>query len=379
MSFVTSGPGKYIWATGVVLMNLIKLPLLILYYLPAFTRPDPRWSVFQSIMNNYMSSFIYHTAYVEAVTPLDLEPGSFGDRVVKIKKGPDSLYTDVARPNSSILPTTTGGIWFPSAPKEISFENDRPIILHFHPGGYGMGDVRTDSTFAARNLTDRVGSYALFSLYRLATNPNGGFPAALQDGISAYYYLLNDLKVPATKIVLSGDSAGGHILICMLRYIAAHGKEIGLPAPLGALLWSPAIDMTVAGTEPDKITANRNYNVDYVNSTFISWGAKRFVSSDPAASSYMSSLDAPFNSPCPMWVFCGENELFYDDVSEFVEQMRSIKDNDVTLRVEPLTNHDIFFAGNFTGWKAEAERVADEAGAWVEGLVAGSRQVMGSG
>ncbi|OTB01642.1 hypothetical protein M426DRAFT_63682 [Hypoxylon sp. CI-4A] len=368
MAAVTSSPGKYIWAIGAILINLLKLPILLLYYFPTFMRPDSRWTIFQSVMSHYMNSFIYHTAYVETVTPLDLQPGSLGDRFIKIDKAPESTYIGVARPGSSISPTTTGGIWFPSPINVTPQENDKPVILHFHPGGYAMGDVRNDSAFAARNLTERAGSHALFSLYRLATNPNGRFPAALQDGISAYYYLLHDLKIPAAKIVLSGDSAGGHIVLCMLRYIAAHGKDVGLPVPSCALLWSPAIDMMTA-TQPGKIRANRNYKVDYMDETFMSWGAKLFVSSDPAASGYINPIGVPFQCPCPVWVFCSENELFHDEISKFVEVMRSVKDNDVTFRVESLANHNIFFAGNLTGWKTEAERVADEAvGAWVAGI-----------
>ncbi|KAI1394476.1 Alpha/Beta hydrolase protein [Hypoxylon trugodes] len=364
MAFVTSSPGKYLWVIGAALINLFKLPFLLCYYIPTFTRPDPRWTVFQSTMNHYMNSFIYHTAYVETVTPLDFEPRSLGDRFIRIEKAPNSVYIDVAKPDSSILPATTGGIWFPCALKATAEGGDKPVILHFHPGGYAMGDVRNDAAFAAHNLTERVGSYALFNLYRLATNPNGRFPAALQDGISAYYHLLHDLKIPAARIVISGDSAGGHIVLCMLRYIATHGKEAGLPAPSCALVWSPAIDMMVA-IEPEKIVTNPNYKTDYMDETFMSWGAKRFISRDPTSSGYMNPLSAPFKCPCPLWAFCSENELFYGEISKFVEQMKSIRDNDVTFRVEPLGNHNIFFAGNLTGWKAEAERVANEAGTWV--------------
>lgn len=215
-------------------------------------------------------------------------------------------------------------------------------------------------------LTERVGaSNVCMNLYRLASNPGGRFPAALQDGLSAYSHLLK--SVPASNIVLSGDSAGGHIVIGILRYLADHGAETGLPSPKGALLFSPAIDMLVA-LEPEELARNRNYANDYLDSTFISWGAKRFVSNQPGTQPYMSPLRAPFKSTCPIWVFSGGRELFCDDIAQFVEEMRTIEGNTVVLEVERLANHDIVFAGNLTGWKREAEKAADEAGRWLNKL-----------
>lgn len=365
MGVVTSSPVKYVWGIGAILFNLAKFPILWLYYLPQSLRPHPEWTLFQSVMNHVMNSFLFHTAYVEAVTPLFLEPGSFGDRFVAIPKGPDSVFVGVVKSDAAIEPAPTGGIWYPDALKQVPSQGERPIILHFHPGGYAMSDVRTDATFAAKLLTDRVGSHALWSLYRLATNPHGRFPAALQDALSAYHYLTEELSIPASRIILSGDSAGGHVVICMLRYLAEN--ETSLPAPRGALLWSPAIDLAAA-TRPETISGNRNHSCDYLDPTFIAWGARRFVNDTPGSASYMNPLGAAFQSPCPMWVFCGGNEIFYDEVSEFVKQMDAIQGNSITYRVERLSNHDVFFAGNLTGWKAEARRAAGAAGDWVASL-----------
>ncbi|ETS83001.1 hypothetical protein PFICI_04877 [Pestalotiopsis fici W106-1] len=368
MSPITSIPGKYIWATGAVLLNFAKFPILSVYYLPKYTRPHPEWTVFQSVMNNLMNSFLYHTAFVQSVTRLDLTPGSLGDRFVAIQPGPDQIYVKSLGSDPGIKPLPTGGIWFPTAvDKNPASRSGKPILLHFHPGGYVMGDVRMDGSFAAGLMTERIGSHSFWSLYRLASNPHGKFPAALQDALAAYHYLLKDLSIPASQIVLSGDSAGGHIVICMLRYLAEHGDAVGLPAPKGALLFSPATNLAAA-TNPKSLEENHNYQTDYLDPLFISWGASRFVNNDPAAAPYMNPLKKPFKSPCPIWVYCGGCEVFYDDVTEFVAKMESVTGNNVTYRVEKLANHDIFFAGNLMGWKAEAEKIADEAGAWVAGL-----------
>lgn len=322
-------------------------------------------------MNHLMNAFIYHTAVVEAVQPLDLTPGSLGDRFAAVPPVPDAISAKVPSSSPSVVPQATGGIWFPTpAPRGgVNTASDRPIILHFHPGGYVMGDVRMDGAFAARLLTEKIGSHAFWNLYRLASNPNGQFPAALQDALAAYHYLINDMSIPAAQIVLSGDSAGAHIVICMLRFLADHGGAVGLAAPRGALLFSPAIDWLEAARNPrGAVAGNRNYRHDYMDPTFVAWGARRFVVDDPAAAPYLNAVAAPFRSPCPLWVYCGGCEVFGDEAAAFVRAMEGVPGNDVAYRVERLANHDIFFAGNLLGRKAEAEKLADEAGKWVAGL-----------
>ncbi|KAK8099059.1 uncharacterized protein PG998_012300 [Apiospora kogelbergensis] len=343
MSIITSIPGKYLWGAGAVIFNLVKLPLLPLYYLPLVTRPHPEWSILQCVFNNLMNAFIYHTAIVEAVQPLDLTPGSLGERFTAIPPVDDKIAAKIPSSDRGIVPHPTGG-------------------------GYVMGDVRMDGAFAARLLTEKIGSHALWNLYRLASNPDGQFPAALQDALAAYYYLLHSKSIPASQIVLSGDSAGAHIVICMLRYLAEHGEDVGLPAPRGALLFSPAINFLEVARNPESITQKRNYHNDYMDPTFMAWGARRFVTDDPAASPYLNGLESPFRSPCPIWVYCGGCEIFSDEATEFVQKMKSIPGNDVTYRVERLANHDVFFAGHLLGRKGEAEKIADDAGQWVARL-----------
>lgn len=89
-----------------------------------------------------MASFLYNLAVVEGITPLGLQPGKFGDRFVSITRGPQAIFVGVAASDDAIVPLETGAIWFPAAPPRITSPTDKPVILHFHPGGYVMGDVR---------------------------------------------------------------------------------------------------------------------------------------------------------------------------------------------------------------------------------------------
>ncbi|CAB4420481.1 unnamed protein product [Rhizophagus irregularis] len=80
--------------------------------------------------------------------------------------------------------------------------------------------------------------------YRLA--PQNPFPAALQDALAAYLYLLNPPKdtgfepLNPKNIVIAGDSAGGGLSLALGLAI----RDAGLPSCAGISCWSPWVDLT---------------------------------------------------------------------------------------------------------------------------------------
>lgn len=95
-----------------------------------------------------------------------------------------------------------------------------------------------DSGFPASVVLKETGvTHVLMPQYRLVCNPGCRFPAALQDVVTSYHYLTHELGVPANKVIVSGDSAGGNLAIALLRYLAEYGEKVGLEAPKAAWLW----------------------------------------------------------------------------------------------------------------------------------------------
>lgn len=113
---------------------------------------------------------------------------------------------------------------------------DAPVLLYFHGGGYTVG-----SPLSHRALTARLalaGRTRVLSVdYALA--PEAPFPAAVEDGLKSYRWLLGQGHAPET-IALGGDSAGGGLAMATL--LAA--RDAGLPMPAGAVLISPWTDLT---------------------------------------------------------------------------------------------------------------------------------------
>src|SRR6266403_646993 len=83
--------------------------------------------------------------------------------------------------------------------------NPSRVLMFFHGGGYCSGSIRSH-----RRLVTEAGRAAkmrtLAVAYRLA--PEHPFPAAYDDALSTWHFLRNE-GIPAGRIVVGGDSAGG--------------------------------------------------------------------------------------------------------------------------------------------------------------------------
>lgn len=104
------------------------------------------------------------------------------------------------------------------------------VVLQCHGGAYidPLVDIyRHTAVF----LSDNAGGAEVYTIdYRVP--PNGVFPAALEDGVAAYKYLL-EKGIDPDKIVLEGDSAGGNLIFATALYLRDH--DIPLPKLMIAL------------------------------------------------------------------------------------------------------------------------------------------------
>lgn len=113
------------------------------------------------------------------------------------------------------------------------------VVLYLHGGGYVIG-----SNVGYRELASRVSrsscARVLLINYRLA--PENKFPAAVDDATLAYRYLLSQ-GIPANRIAIAGDSAGGGLTLATLMAL----KEAGDSLPACAVCLSPWADLEGQG------------------------------------------------------------------------------------------------------------------------------------
>lgn len=108
------------------------------------------------------------------------------------------------------------------------------VLLYVHGGAFVAGSTRSHrglvSELAARTRR------SVFSVdYRLA--PEHRFPAAADDVLRAYKWLLAT-GVPSHRVVVAGDSAGGHLALGL----SPRAVRAGLPVPAGVVAFSPVVD-----------------------------------------------------------------------------------------------------------------------------------------
>lgn len=133
--------------------------------------------------------------------------------------------------------TTTGpslrGEWVrgPRARREDA------VILYVHGSAYTICSARTHRGITTR-LSDLTGLPVFACDYRLA--PTHRFPSAADDVRAAYEWLLAEGHDPR-RIVLAGDSAGGHLAVDLtLQLLREHA-----PPPAAVVLFSPVLDLTM--------------------------------------------------------------------------------------------------------------------------------------
>lgn len=112
-------------------------------------------------------------------------------------------------------------------------------ILYFHGGGFRIGSVSSH-----RDLISQIalasGCRVLAVNYRLA--PEHRFPAALDDAIAAYGWML-DRGLESGNVAFAGDSAGGNLVLAAMLAL----RERGLPLPASSVLMSPWTDLAATG------------------------------------------------------------------------------------------------------------------------------------
>lgn len=111
-------------------------------------------------------------------------------------------------------------------------------LMYLHGGGYCTGPLEYAACFG-KLIGSIVKARTFCPAYRLA--PEHPFPAALEDALDAYRFLLE--RYPGEKICLIGESAGGGLLYALCLKL----KALGLPQPAGLVALSPWTDLSLSG------------------------------------------------------------------------------------------------------------------------------------
>ncbi|MER5908698.1 alpha/beta hydrolase [Streptomyces mirabilis] len=197
------------------------------------------------------------------------------------------------------------------------------------------------------NLVTRTGFRAFSLDYRLA--PEHPFPAAIEDGLSAYRALLDSGEDPSAT-VFAGDSAGGGLTVTTC--LAA--RDAGLPMPAAIVAFSPGFDGTRTGESMDtKASIDPFFTREGLEHT----GAMYRAGQDPHQPMLSPATLADLTGFPPMLLQAGTNEMLLDDSTRMATRARDAG-VDVILDITADVPH-VFQA--FTGVLDEADEALDRA------------------
>lgn len=180
-------------------------------------------------------------------------------------------------------------------------------ILYLHGGGYACGDLEYAKAFGSV-LAVECGVRTLCIGYRLA--PENPFPAALDDAVEAYSYLLKKGYDPK-QIALCGESAGGGLCYALCLRL----RDMDIPLPGGIIAISPWTDMTMSGSS---YIENRDIDPSMTRE-LLEYYAKAYT--NEPASPLASPLFADLGELPPSIIFVGDEEIMRSDSADLHQKL----------------------------------------------------------
>jgi len=185
------------------------------------------------------------------------------------------------------------------------------VLLYLHGGGYVMGSPNTHRALAGE-LSRAANAAVLLPDYRLA--PEAPFPAAIEDAVAAYQWLLTQGQA-AQALAIAGDSAGGGLTVATL--IALRDRNLALPrcavclSPWSDLACSNASYQTRAAADPMITPAD------------IAMMAAAYLDGADPKSPLASPNRADLRGLPPLLIHVGRDEVLLDDAIVLHEAARS--------------------------------------------------------
>lgn len=260
----------------------------------------------------------------------------------------DSLHTVVdATLPVDVRPSAPGeprGHWF------VPRGHTRPLtLLYFHGGGYAFHAAvsRHFVAMLAQHLQLRI----FAPDYRLT--PEHPHPAQIDDALAAYRHLLAS-GVSARRLVIGGDSAGGHLTLMLLAGL----RGAALPQPALALAISPWTDIGRRGASQ---FGHDRY--DMVQGWQTLHYARWLKAGSGRTDAELSPIGQDFRGCAPMYLQAGGKEILVDMIRDFA-RAASGQGAAVRLDVWPHMTHEFQAYGRLLPESRDAMERLGAAVAW---------------
>jgi epsilon-lactone hydrolase len=223
-------------------------------------------------------------------------------------------------------------------------------ILYLHGGGYVVGAPEGYREMVS-NLARAAQAQALTIQYRLA--PEHPHPAAVEDAVAAYRWLLGSGVEPG-RIAFAGDSAGGGLTVATLVALRDRGERL----PAAGVCICPWVDMEITGKSMET-----NAEADpLVKRDVVTNMAAAYLQGQDPRTPLASPLHADLKGLPPLLIQVGQAETLLDDASRLAERAR-MAGVDVTYEPWPDMIHVWQAFGSFL---PEARQAIDRIGEFIK-------------
>lgn len=227
------------------------------------------------------------------------------------------------------------------------------VILYLHGGCYVLGSSNTHRALVSRIATS-IQAKILFLEYRLA--PENPFPAAVEDAVIAYRWLL-DQGFKSHQIGLVGDSAGGGLSIATMVSLRDQGHAL----PAGAALISPWTDLAGTGDSFYGLAEIDPWLIPEEMNEMAALYLAKADAKDPLASPvYADLMGLP-----PLLIQVGADEILLDDATRLAKNAEA-KGVHTILEIWPEMWHAWHI---FAEQLPEAEQAIDKIGEFFDKVV----------
>ncbi|GIW43491.1 MAG: hydrolase [Candidatus Binatia bacterium] len=212
-------------------------------------------------------------------------------------------------PDVEMMPVDADGV--PAAWVKVPESGSGRVVLYLHGGGYVIGSIRTHRDLAQR-IARAARARVLLIDYRLA--PEHPHPAAVEDSVRAYRWLLAQ-GVPPASLAIAGDSAGGGLTVATLVAL----REAGVPLPAAAVCLSPWVDLEGLG---ESMASKADVDPMVQRDALLRMAAMYLGGQDPRTP-LAAPLYADLRNLPPLLIQVGTAETLLDDSLRLAEKARA--------------------------------------------------------
>ncbi|KIJ59479.1 hypothetical protein HYDPIDRAFT_33167 [Hydnomerulius pinastri MD-312] len=204
-----------------------------------------------------------------------------------------------------------------------------PVFLYIHGGGWTLGNLDTQASFAARQTKggEEHNCLTITLDYRLA--PENPYPAAVIDTVDAVKWIYEngkaEISADPNKIAVGGSSSGGNLA----AIVALKAQELTPPIPIiFQLLSVPVTDNTASETGDVYPSWSEMQNTVWLSKGRMLWFRHNYL---PDPSTWTNWDNSPIFAPehllknaPPAWVGVCEMDILRDEGLAYAEKLKGL-------------------------------------------------------